>query len=168
VSRKRDGVAVVTLRPQEATIVDAVIREVARAIEADDLDADVRSRLFPRAYLDPTEESAEQDWQSLVHDDLSRERIEALRAISRDIVDAPNEKGAVVIRLDAEQEARWLTALNDVRLMLGTALHVGPDGQIDDTDDGAPELYAFLMELQDELVELMLAALPETGEDDPV
>jgi hypothetical protein len=167
VSRKRNGVAVVSLRPEEATIVEAVVREAARAIEADEVDSEARARLFPSAYLDPTEESAEQDWQSLVHDDLSRERVEALRSLAQDLVNAPTEKGAVVVRLDADRESRWLTALNDVRLLLGTALHVGPDGRIEDTGDGAPELYAWLSGLQEELVELMLDALPETGQDDP-
>ena len=37
----------------------------------------VTQRLFPRAYLDPTEEEAESQWQELVHDDLVEARLDA-------------------------------------------------------------------------------------------
>ena len=52
-----------------------------------------RSRLFPRAYLDPTEESEEAEWQALVHPELLRERLDALELITGDARRAASTQG---------------------------------------------------------------------------
>ncbi len=73
--------------------------------------------------------------------------------------------------LTAEQEAQWLTALNDARLVVGTMIGVTEE------DDGvyAPDdpryeygvLYAWLTALHYQLVELMLREVGKAGTDDP-
>ena len=49
-------------------------------------------RLFPRAYLDPTEEDAETEWQAVVHDDLVREKLAALDAVARRVATRPSTR----------------------------------------------------------------------------
>jgi hypothetical protein len=63
-------------------------------------------------------------------------------------------------RLDREEADAWLTALNDLRLVLGTRLDVTQatfDGGLDATDPRAHELavYAYLSWIQEQLIEAM-------------
>ena len=65
-------------------------------------------------------------------------------------------------RLDEAELAAWLTALNDLRLVLGTRLDVGEElGRVDPGDPRAPalSLYAYLSWLQEQAVEAAAAAL---------
>lgn len=70
----------------------------------------------------------------------------------------PVDGGAV--QLTGEQADQWLTALNDVRLALGTALEVGEDGEDDLVDDAETDelrrehlgVYHWLTWVQDNLV----------------
>ncbi|MCZ7530945.1 MAG: DUF2017 domain-containing protein [Acidimicrobiia bacterium] len=117
-------------------------------------------RLFPRAYLDPTEEKAEEDWQKMVHGDL----LEVKRANGRSLLDdldalAHGGGGARGV-LRVEQAEAWLGTLNDARLVLGTRFEV--DEEIDystlDPEDpeGAAKLtYGFLTYLTGELVDAL-------------
>jgi hypothetical protein len=75
------------------------------------------------------------------------------------------------LRLDAAAEAQWLSVLNDARLALGTRLGVtdDPDGRrvgSDDAEQYAFQVYDWLTHLQGELVEVLLAGLPDAGADD--
>jgi hypothetical protein len=169
VRRARDGVVTITLRVDEAELVGLVMGEMERAIAEDRLEDDARARLYPRAYLDPTEEDAEQEWEQLVHDDLTTARLAAFRTVCADL--AVTEGGRdITVALDAERETQWLTALNDARLIMGTTLGVTEEDSLefspDDPRDAWAELYRWLTYLQQELVDVLLHALPETGRDD--
>ena len=90
----------------------------------------VTKRLFPRAYLDPTEEAPESEWQSLVHGDL----VDARRSRRWPSSCAGSHgggdgraSGTVEVALDDEQPSTWLACLNDARLAFGTALGVTAD-----------------------------------------
>jgi hypothetical protein len=167
--RTRDGRVRLKLRADEAKVIEVFLRDLADALESDELESETRARLFPRAYLDPTEESAEQVWQSVVHDDLLTGRVAALRAICTDITGAEAVKGDLVIELDAERETEWMMAINDARLVIGTALDVSEDRDLDLAPDdpryALVSLYYWFSYLQDDLVEVLLDALPETGID---
>lgn len=69
----------------------------------------------------------------------------------------PPEGGKVV--LTPEQADAWLTALNDTRLALGTALDISADtpDQFDDDDPRAPslEVYHWLTWMQDSLLQAL-------------
>ncbi|WP_459956377.1 oxidative stress transcriptional regulator AosR [Nocardia sp. IFM 10818] len=69
----------------------------------------------------------------------------------------PPQGGKIV--LTPEQADCWLTALNDVRLALGTALDINPDtpDQLDDDDPRAPslEVYHWLTWIQDSLLQAL-------------
>jgi uncharacterized protein DUF2017 len=169
--RRRDGRVVVTLPAPVAQLLAQVVNELGEVF-ASPPPGEVTNRLFPRAYLDPTEENAEQEFQSLVHDDLVRTRLDAVAAVVADLEGAtPTSSDRVEIVLDDDAEDRWLTVLNDARLTLGTVLGVTEDEPLDfpadDSRAAGADMYALLSALQGELVEVVLDELPETGTDDP-
>ncbi len=169
--RKRDGRVVVTLPAPVAQLLGQVIAELGEVFTSPPA-GEVTNRLFPRAYLDPTEEDSEQEFQSLVHDDLVRARLDAVAAVVANLESAkPAGSDRVETVLDDEAEHAWLTVLNDARLTLGTVLGVTEDEPLvfadDDPRAAGADMYALLSALQGELVEVLLAQLPETGTDDP-
>src|SRR5690242_5644995 len=68
-------------------------------------------RLFPTAYQDDSER--EEEYRELMRDELLEQHLSSLR-IMEETVDAD--------RLTEEQAVAWLSALNDLRLVLGTRL----------------------------------------------
>jgi hypothetical protein len=124
-----------------------------------------RDRLFPRAYLDPTEDAAETEWQSVVHEDLVREKSEAVQALVDSLdTGTAGRRDTVTLTLAPEAVERWVAALNDVRLALGVVLEVSEDEpRVGRNDPRAPgfELYDWLTWLQGSLVGALLADLPE-------
>jgi hypothetical protein len=167
--RKRGGL-VVSLYEQEVELLVMTARDMTGIVE-DPPDGDVRDRLYPRAYLDPTEEAAQGEYDALVHDDLVRARREAFEVIVNGLDGvAPNKRGIVEITLGPDEEMQWLTAVNDARLVIGTALGVTEDTDTDfDADDPRFEygvLYGWLTQLHFELVTLMLDEMGEGGNDD--
>jgi hypothetical protein len=169
-SRSRDGSLRVALYPEEAELLVMTARDMATLVE-EPPDGAVRDRLYPRAYLDPTEESAQQEFDAVVHDELVGARKRAFENIAARLEQAePNRRGVVEITLGSEEETQWLTGVNDARLVIGTALGVTEDGDTDyERDDPRFEygvLYGWLTALHFELVSLLLDEIGETGSDD--
>jgi hypothetical protein len=112
------------------------------------------ARLFPDAYRD--DEEAASDFRRYTEGDLRTGKMDAARVAA----DSLGEGGRVV--LTAEQAKTWLTALNDLRLTLGTRLSVTEDheqvfGALPD-DDPRKQLwyiYDWLSYLQQSLVEAL-------------
>jgi len=105
-------------------------------------------RLFPPAYDDAEDEA---DYRRLMGDELLEGRRRALRVI---------EETLDQDRLTKEQAESWLTALNDLRLVLGTRLDVTEDMLLErlrPEDPNAFEisLYSYLSWLQEQLVEAL-------------
>jgi len=122
----------------------------------------VMTRLFPRAYLDPTEEQAERDWEEFVQPELLRERLAALELLRESLDRAKPAKGDLleIVLVDDEVSA-WLGVLNDTRLVLGIQLGVTEETdyeQLDPEDPNTPiyEVYYWLTSLQGELVDELL------------
>jgi hypothetical protein len=104
----------------------AVLRQVASEVigllsENFDRDDPVVERLFPDAYTDDVEQSA--DFRRYTEGDLKTAKIDQAAAI----LAALPEDGGAVVRLDGEAAEAWLRALNDVRLALGIRLDVRDD-----------------------------------------
>jgi len=168
--RRRDGTLRVTLYTQEVDLLLLTARDMIGIVEHPP-EGDVRDRLYPRAYLDPTEESAQAEFDALVHDDLVRSRREAFETIASGLEAArPAASGRVELTLSPNEETQWLTAVNDARLVIGAAL-----GVTEDTDtEYAPDdprfeygvLYSWLTALHIELVTLLLDEIGESGTDD--
>jgi hypothetical protein len=118
----------------------------------------VLARLFPDGYRDNPEAAAE--LRSLTESSLREQKIGNAAAILDDL---PFEGGE--IRLDGERVEAWLLALNDARLMLGTALEIEADtdplAELEAAAGADPtgprvlglSIYQFLTGLQASLVE---------------
>jgi len=131
----------------------------------------VRDRLFPRAYLDPTEESAEQEWRSTVHPELLRDRLDGLDRMLATLDGAVPKGRRLRVALDPAEVEGWIAVCNDARLTLGTLLRVTDESDYSQIDPASPHaaeraVYSWLTGLQGGLIEAMLATLPLDGADD--
>jgi len=166
--RAKDGTLLLRLRANEAFALQRIATDLA-SIVASPPDGDLADRLYPRAYLDPTEDTAELEFQSLVHEDLSSTRVEALQRIAIGVHGAadPDSDEPVDIAVAAEDEIGWVSALNDARLVIGTTLGVDEESDtVYRPDDPRYEmglLYQWLGWVQDELVEVLMENLPPEG-----
>jgi hypothetical protein len=167
----RDGSVKATLTEPEAELLRTLPEELRAVYDPDNEGDPARARLFPRAYLDPTEEHAEEDWQSLVHPELLRDRLDALARIAALLDGAQvSRRGDVVLQLDPDAVTALLALLNDARLTLGTRLDVTEETEfagLDSDDPRAPGLaaYAWLTYLEGDLIEALLSRMPESGTD---
>jgi hypothetical protein len=149
---------VVSLAEEELALLRSLPEQLREVFEGDDEDL-ARSRLFPRAYLDPTAESEETEWQAMVHPELLRERLEALELITGTFARASLEGEWWQISLTPGEVQAWLGVLNDTRLVLGTRLGVTEEERAMDPSDpeaGAYAMYQWLTWLQGDLVEALL------------
>jgi hypothetical protein len=152
---RRDGFVVLTLHKREVQVLHWVFTDLGRMVtDGSSVDA-VTRRLYPRAYLDPTEEAAETEWQDLAHDEIVDARLTAMTEVMRGLdaaVAIPDEPGAREIVLDEAQTAHWVGVLNDARLAVGTALEITPEWDFDEIDPEVPNyelhtLYAWMTQL---------------------
>ncbi len=160
-NRRRDGRLDLTLEAPEAELLRALPDQL-RELYQGDRDDPARQRLFPRAYLDPTEEEAETQWEDLVHPELLADRLAALEQLSGALDGAERaRRDRVVVHIPVDDAPAWLSVLNDARLALGARLGVTEDtdlSRLDPADaDAAPKAaYAWLTYLEGELVETLL------------
>jgi Domain of unknown function (DUF2017) len=171
--RTGDGGLMVTLHEGHITLLAMLLAEVRTLIEEPEAGNRATERLFPTAYLDPTEEDAEREWQASVHDELVRGKLAAfndMRTLLKSGRPGPN--GAVVLELDAEQEEHLLGSLNDMRLVLAELINgASEDAAGTDPEDAAgaqkgsgaidtAALLEWLTDLVSELVDVKLADFP--------
>ncbi|MEU1375774.1 DUF2017 domain-containing protein [Streptomyces triculaminicus] len=130
------------------------------------------ARLFPDAYGDPDREQDRQErahaaeFRRYTENDLrTRKREDALGMVrSLDSLTVSGDDAAV-LRLSPEDCGRWLGALNDLRLTIGTRLEITneDDGdelfRLPDEDPRKPMVMAYLWlgGLQETLVEALMA-----------
>ena len=161
----RGSTFLLRLHEREVQVLDWVFADLERLLGEEAGSDPVTQRLFPRAYLDPTEESAESQWQSLVHGDLVETRRLALGVVVRGLGAASEMAGGSGMRevaLSAEDADQWLGVLNDARLAFGTALGVTAETDLGglDPDDPRTEGYA-VYDWLTHLVAALLGALSE-------
>lgn len=152
VQRSRMGGFVVRIPPRDRELIatlPAVLRDLLSSGDAED--PAVR-RLFPKAFLDDDEASAEFD--SVVRDDLVRDRLTAVDTMERTLR---------ATRLSEDELVAWLAALNDLRLVLGVRLAVTEEATAADFA-GDPEaerayaVYRYLSVLEEDVVEALSSA----------
>jgi hypothetical protein len=145
--RTRAGQYQLKLSRAERDLLRSLPGQVRELIDTTDpADPSVR-RLFPPAYRD--EEKAEADFQNLMHDELVEHHRQAL-AVMEETIDAD--------RLDEDQVVSWLSALNELRLVLGTNLEVTESIEpVSPSDPRAPglALYGYLSWLEEQVVEAL-------------
>ncbi|HKY76094.1 MAG TPA: DUF2017 family protein [Acidimicrobiia bacterium] len=156
----------VVLEPGEAAVLTRLCEELTTVLDADGAGDSERSdpvleRLFPRAYLDPTEEAAESEWQRFVHDDLVVGRRQAVRTVESGLADAVVRRGRFELSLNDEQAQAWLAVINDARLALGTRLEVTEDMDMSRLDPNDPDtapyaVYWWLGVLEERLIDVLL------------
>lgn len=171
---RRDGDRLVlTLYPAEVETLRDLGRQLETLLaEPDDAASGpergqdpVRDRLFPRAYLDPTADAEERDWQSSVHGDLVRQKSEAVEALMASLdVEMSKRDRFLEVALDLPTAEQWAAALNDVRLALGVVLEITEEEVlVSPRDPKAPglELYQWLTMMQGVLIDALLGGSDE-------
>ena len=151
IERTETGDFLLRLGPEERGLLRRLSAELEELLAAEPEDPSLK-RLRPRAYED---EEVEREFRSLMGSELESLRLENLRGLA---------ETAGGDRLDAEELDRWLAALNDLRLVLGTRLEVTEDQFADGFDPSAPHayelaVYAFLTWLQEAAIEAASSAL---------
>lgn len=143
--RSRDGRVTGRLERDEVTLLRSLLADVATLVRADG-DDPVSRRLFPDASSDP---ALAADLRDLLHDDLREAKLANARAMAESLPDDGR------VALDRDVAEQWLSALNDLRLSLGTAIGVTED--MEESDEPEEHLYHWLTFLQDSLVEAVSA-----------
>lgn len=166
--RLRRGGIQVNLDKGEAAVLIQLCRELSGFLpdsgEVSDPDDPVLSRLFPRAYLDPTEEDKESEWRRFAHPDLVEGRKEAVETFLRTLAGARQHRGGLELTITVEEAGAWLGVVNDARLALGTRLEVTEETSPADFDPGDPALapfavYWWLGYLEELMVDTLAAAV---------
>jgi hypothetical protein len=144
--READGSFRVSLSRSERHLLRGLPGQVRELIDGQDPTVE---RLFPPAYADEPDREAE--YRRMVHDELVAGHRRAL-----DMMEATVDER----RLDEDQMAAWLSAINDIRLVLGTRLNVTEDTDEDDYPEGDPRratiaLYHYLGWLEAQAVEAL-------------
>jgi len=150
--RSRGGRVVARLGRDEVAMLRDLLGDVVRLVGDDDPEHPVTRRLFPDASPDPATAA---DLRDLLHDDLR----EAKLANARATIESLPEDGRV--DLDVELAEQWLTALNDLRLTVGTAIGVTEetDEAPRSAEDAGLHLYDWLTYLQGSLVDAVSAGI---------
>jgi hypothetical protein len=163
--RTGDGLRLTLSEPEHELL--RTLPDELRDLYADDTGTDAaRGRIFPRAYLDPTEEQSEEEWQELVHPELLRDRLDALSRVADALgASSPGRRGAVQVDLAPADVQAFLGVLNDARLALGTRLDVNEDTDLADVDPADSRasvvaVYSWLTYLEGELVEALRGEMP--------
>ena len=146
VKRIRRGGFQLRIPPPEREVLATVPPMLRSLLAGGDADDPAMRRLFPSAFLDDAEASAEFD--SVVRDDLLEQRLAAIDTMERTLQ---------AERLSEEELVAWLGALNDLRLVLGVRLAVTEESSPEDfADDPESEraygLYAYLSFLEEDVV----------------
>ena len=146
VTRRRGQLRLRLLAP-EAEALGQLFDELDSLIADPQPEDPVVQRLYPAAYRD--DEAAEREYRELTESSLREEQAERLAACRADLASGTE------IGLDAEAGTRWIQALNDLRLAVGTRLGVTED----DVPSGEHEsrmIYYWLTQLQDDIVQALM------------
>lgn len=141
--RNGDGTFSITIPQQERQLLEQLVPQMRELIEGHD---PLTTRLFPNPY--PDHEKAADQYEEMIGDDLKNRHLDALTTVESTL-DAK--------RLDADQMGAWMSAVNDLRLVIGTRLNVGEETEIDhyvdDTDQSLFLTYSYLGVMLERIVE---------------
>lgn len=154
IRRRRDGRYALRLDPTVRTVLGSVSEQVVPMLASGD---ESTRRLFPPAYVAEDHAAAEEEYRKLVDSALQNHHRKAL-----DVLAAT----AMSDTLSTDELDAWLSAVESIRLVLGTRLDVGEEAVALAMDDPmAPELalYDLLGALQASIIDALAADLPDEG-----
>jgi hypothetical protein len=157
IRRTGPGRYAITLVEEERRLLGNLAEQLGELLESTTDDPTLR-RLFPTAYHDDVERDRE--YQQLVRDELLTRRLAALDTVATTLAATEVDQGELTA---------WMSALNDLRLVLGTRLDVSEESRVPDPDDpDAPAfyVYGYLSELLGEVVDALSDGLAD-GPADP-
>jgi hypothetical protein len=154
IRRRRDGRYAIKLDPSVRAVLTAMSEQLSPMIDPGE---PMTQRLFPPAYPDQGDRTAEQEYRILVDNALVNHHREAFAILA----------GTAEAETLTEPELNaWLSAVGSIRLVIGTRLDVSEDmTPPEPSDPTAPEyaLYELLGQLQYLMIEVLAADLPEDG-----
>lgn len=158
ITRVEAGRYALALPDEEREVLLGLLPQLRGLLTMDD---PLARRVFPVAYAQDAER--EREYQQLVRDELLESRLAAI-----DVIEETIDRD----ELDVEQLEAWMTALNSLRLVLGTRLDVSedlPDLEPDDPEAPVYALYEYLAWMLEQAVIARTADLDETpgAADDP-
>ncbi len=111
----------------------------------------VLRRLYPTAY--PADAKANEAFDDLVHDQLLEQKLAALETVEESM---SNET------LSEEQLLQWMSAINSIRLVLGTRLDISEEDDLGAIADDDPDRALWLSyDLLSQMLGVILGALEE-------
>ena len=116
IRRTRDGSFDIRLPEPERAVLRGVLPQLRAALAGDPSSDPGFRRLFPVAYADDPEREAE--YREMVRDELIEKRLANVDTVLATL-DAS--------RLSEEELLAWMSAVNDLRLVLGTRLDVSEE-----------------------------------------
>lgn len=150
IRRTSKGQYTLRISAEERALVANLLPQMRELLTiGDGADDEAMYRLFPPAYAD--DEEREKEYRSMIDDDLLRTRLRSLDTI---------EVTLDAREVDEDQLNQWMSAINDIRLVLGTRLDISEDLDPDTIrpthpDAAAYALYAYLSHLLGEIVEAL-------------
>ncbi len=153
IRRTRAGTFAIRLPDDERELLRHLPGQLRELLEADD---PALERLFPDAYTDDEEASAE--FSRLMKADLVAGRMGAVEVLEATVDHT---------EVDEEQLSAWMSVLNDLRLVLGTKLEItedmGEEEMLASPHAHLFGLYHLLTMLEGEVIEALAAGLDDAG-----
>ncbi len=152
--RRRDGRYTVRLNANVRTVLAAIAGQVLPMVDSDDA---ATTRLFPPAYIEEGRAGEEEAYRSLVDSALRGHHHQAFDTL---VATASAES------LSSAELDDWLSAVNSMRLVIGTRLDVSEG--MDPPPPGDPHepeyaVYELLGVVQSSIVDALATELPDEG-----
>jgi Domain of unknown function (DUF2017) len=152
-----DGTFIIGLAPEDREFLSDLPRQMKALMESGD-EASTR-RLFPPAYHRESDGEREEEYRRFMREEILISKGAAMEMIAEKVH---------AETLTTDEMSAWMSAINDIRLVLGTQLDVYEGFDIDDLPENDPRLpslaaYGWLSGL----LELIVARLSGSDADDP-
>ncbi len=145
------------LDPTELGVLELSLDDLIAGLDELGPGDPVWERLNPAAFADLDDA---QEFRDMIGEDLDQDRRDRLGECRAELAASALPQGGLDLRLEVEAAQRWLTALNDLRLALGTRLEItaADDGTLDpgDPEIGARAVYYWLTALQDRIIDAVM------------
>jgi hypothetical protein len=154
----------VTLSGRERSMLASLsgqLEPIVGGSDDDALVAELRARLYPRAYADP---ELEREYRELADGALVDGRRHALQVFGDTLARGRGAGGTWAVDLAPDEAQAWLGVVNDARLVLAGIVGIDSEEQWEagpDPGDPASMLLWYLGWLEEQLVGAMTGSLPD-------